>query len=78
MRRSFRQEQAEREKYYPVDRIPFLNNGLAHHLDKEAFQMYCEHRISLGDLCVMVARNNRLSDVTPTQMLNELRIIGWI
>ncbi len=68
-------EQAERQKRYPKDRIAFIHSAAPY--DAYTFQRYKEGRISLATARAEIARNNYLAEVTEEQFLNEFKQCGY-
>lgn len=68
-------EQAERQRHYPKDRIAFIHSAAPY--DAYTFQRYKEKRISLTTARAEIARNNYLAEVTEEQFLNEFKLCGY-
>ena len=77
-RKLIREEQAERWKKFPPDRICFAHSIESAHADMQCFRAYMAGQMPMRMLCAAVKQNNYLPEVTETQMLNELKIIGWL
>ena len=70
-------EQAVREQKYPSDRICFWSSESKADNDRDTFQRYVADQISEEEACERVARNNYLEMVTPAQLRNELKLLGY-
>lgn len=70
--------QAERQKKYPKDRICFHPSEYVANRDIKNFRAFYHGDISIYDLCRITADSNYLRYVNETQMINELKMIGWI
>lgn len=76
--KDLREAQAKRSALFPSDRIAFRSAPDCAHTDQMLFRHLIGGRITLEECCEKVAKNNYLEVVTPEQLLNEMRIIGWI
>ena len=72
------EEQARRKLHYPSDRICFYSSQTAATEDQLNMRAYIQGEITLEMLCLRLAFNNYLDYVSKQQVLNELKIIGWI
>lgn len=77
-RKLIRNEQHDRIDKFPPDRICFAHSIESANADRQCMKAYIDGQMPLRMLCNCVARNNYLLEVTETQMLNELKIIGWL
>lgn len=76
--KDLRKTQAKRSALFPPDRIAFRHEIDCAHTDQMLFRHLIGGRITLEECCEKVAKNNYLEVVTPEQLLNEMRLIGWI
>jgi len=74
--RGIRGRQAERRLVFPMDRIPFYWRAADE--DQRTFRAIIERRMTLAEGCVAVARANFLDYVSEAQLLNEMKICGWL
>lgn len=77
-RKLIKEEQEERRKKFPPDRICFAHSIESAHADMQCIKSYMAGQMPIRMLCAAVRQNNYLPEVTETQMLNELKIIGWL
>ena len=75
-RKLIRDEQAERWKKFPPDRICFAHSMESANADMQCFRAYMAGQMPMTLLCLCIANNNYLPEVTEEQMMNELGIIG--
>lgn len=73
-----RKEQSARRFGFPPNRIPFQKSEKIAEKDTGAFRRLMAGRITLEQCCAEIAFNNKLDEVTPNQLINELKIMGWI
>ena len=76
--RTIREKQQMRQKSFPPDRICFAQHQSAADEDSRAMRQFIHGEISMPRLCRVIAKNNYLDYVTEEQMLNELKITGWL
>ena len=78
MRTSLYEQQAERQKKFPKNRICFYSSDTSAQRYQSDMADYKRGYITLKMLCVRLAKNNYLEEVTEEQALNELRGLGWV
>lgn len=74
--RGIRSAQKERALSFPKDRIPFHRAAAAE--DQRTFMAIVERRMTLSEGCAAIARANFLDYVSEAQLLNEMKICGWL
>ena len=76
--RTIRETQQLRQKKFPSDRICFAQHQSAADADARAMRQFIHGEISMPRLCREIAKNNYIDFVTEEQMVNELKITGWL
>lgn len=74
--RGIRSAQKERALSFPKDRIPFYWRAAAE--DQRTFMAIIERRMTLSEGCAAIARANFLDYVSEDQLINEMKICGWL
>ena len=76
--RSVEDMQLDRMLKFPRDRIAFMKSNNAVQEDLKNFKLWAKGYIDLKALCQATARVNHLPRVSEEQMINELKITGWL
>lgn len=70
-------EQAFRQQKFPPDRICFYTSANSAQKDQSDMAAWKNGEITLPMLCVRLAHNNFLEEVTEAQALKALKDLGW-
>ena len=76
--KTIKEYQAERQNYFPKDRIAFYNTETSAYKDRVIFAKYAQGQITLESACKAIASNNHLESVTESQFLNEINMLGYL
>ena len=71
------EEQAFRQRKFPSDRICFYTSANSAQKDQSDMADWKNGYITLQMLCVRLAKNNFLEEVTEQQALKALKDLGW-